>query len=362
MKKECIKLAESYALELNNFLENKNQAPKEFLNSAFRKYVCPVAIEPKFGGIGGNFSDIYIFNKITAEKTGNTGAALTGLISQIVLKIIDRYGSENLKKNIFTQALEKGTIFSFAVSEPKTGPHPKHMKTTALKKNNKYILKGIKTFITNGPVCDYSLVTAITREDKKKYYSILIAPSNHPDITSEHIENLPFFKDSFHGTLNFDSAALDSSALLGEEDKAYEKIVMKFRKYEDILMAGTVLGACSNLFNSVTSKLNTAELEKNIFYESGSIKVLLKTLDFLSLKACEELENENEITDYLHIFFRMEADTLVDKIKNLCNENSASLDSKEKEILNDLENAGKIAFKAYFNKTIKIGENKFFNV
>lgn len=57
-------------------------------------------------------------------------------------------------------------VGSLAMSEPDSGSDVTSMKTTAVKKGDRYILNGSKMWITNGPSADLVVVYAKTEPEK----------------------------------------------------------------------------------------------------------------------------------------------------------------------------------------------------
>lgn len=343
--------------EIKHFLEKKDVSNKSFFNHIFSKYCSKHALGEEFNGSGGKFKDIYLFTKELTKETANIGISLSVLINLLILKIISIYSDKNQKEKYLKNAIEKGFIFSFAVSEPKAGPHPKFLKSFAEKKNGAYFLNADKTFITNGPVCDFSIIIAITSVDERKRYSAFFVPTDSKNIKIESIENLPFFKDCPHGSIKINNFKINENEILGKKDKAYDDLVMSFRKYEDILMAAPVLGALEYLLSSVITKNKTIE-DKNFYYETGALLASVKALDFLCKKACEELESGKNTTEFIHLFFREEIKSLIERFDNLCKTFELTLENNEKQILEDLSSSGKIAFKSAWNKLVKLAKNE----
>lgn len=350
-------LAIKAAKEIDAFLLlNDTSGIKEFLNSLFKDFCSFPAVKKDYGGTGGSFEDIYNFNKVLAYETGNLGFSVSILINQIILRFISDYGTDEQKSIYLKKAISSGSVFSFAVSEPGHGPHPKFLETKATENNDHFILEGIKTFITNGPVSDFSLVIAITDQKDKKYYSCFIIPTNQEKIEIEAIENLPFFKNSPHGTIKFNSVYMEKDSIIGERGTAYQDIVMTFRKYEDILMAAPVLGSLKHLLKYIHNKTDFTTCDKELMFEIGRLKAYVESIDFLCLKTCRELEKKNSVTDYVHLFFREEIKTIVERFLNICQKFHIDPGEKEAELLKDLKSSGEIAYKAAYNKMVKLSQ------
>ena len=59
-------------------------------------------------------------------------------------------GSEEVQKEYLGMLTEEPRLASFCLTEPDAGSDVSGMKTTAVKKGDKYVINGTKCFITNG--------------------------------------------------------------------------------------------------------------------------------------------------------------------------------------------------------------------
>jgi len=71
-------------------------------------------------------------------------------------------GSDAQREKYLTKMITGEWIGGFGLTEPEAGSDAAGMKTTAVKKGDKYILNGSKMFITNGPVGHHFVVIAVT--------------------------------------------------------------------------------------------------------------------------------------------------------------------------------------------------------
>jgi alkylation response protein AidB-like acyl-CoA dehydrogenase len=72
------------------------------------------------------------------------------------------FGSEEQKKHYLPGLCSGELIGGNAMSEPGSGSDAYSMRTTAVKKGDRYILNGSKIWVTNGPVADLLVVFAVT--------------------------------------------------------------------------------------------------------------------------------------------------------------------------------------------------------
>jgi butyryl-CoA dehydrogenase len=77
------------------------------------------------------------------------------------------YGSEELKRKYLSPAVRGEKIGAFALTEPDAGSDASGIRTTAVRQEGGYRLNGLKTFITNGTICDFVTVAAYTDPTKR---------------------------------------------------------------------------------------------------------------------------------------------------------------------------------------------------
>ena len=89
------------------------------------------------------------------------------------------YGTEEQKKRWLPKLATGEMIGAIAMSEPGTGSDLQGVRTTAVKKGNRYVLNGSKTFITNGQHANLVIVVAKTDpKERAKGISLLVVETD----------------------------------------------------------------------------------------------------------------------------------------------------------------------------------------
>jgi alkylation response protein AidB-like acyl-CoA dehydrogenase len=119
-----------------------------------------------YGGSEAGAIGACIFTEEMAKA--NSGVA-AGAMAHVNLALMPVYvfGTEEQKKKYLVPGIKGEKIGAFGLTEPYAGSDVQGIRTTAVKKNGKYIINGSKTFITNGSVADFVLVAAYTDKSKK---------------------------------------------------------------------------------------------------------------------------------------------------------------------------------------------------
>ena len=122
-------------------------------------------IPAEYGGLELSALDgLLIAEELAWGCTGiGTAMEANGLAQQPV--IIG--ASHELKQKYLAPMVDSPIMCAYAVTEPGAGSDVQGMKTTAVKKGDKWILNGSKMWITNAGVADWFFVVALTDADKK---------------------------------------------------------------------------------------------------------------------------------------------------------------------------------------------------
>jgi butyryl-CoA dehydrogenase len=78
------------------------------------------------------------------------------------------FGTEEQKGRYLAPAVKGERIGSFALTEPDAGSDATSIRTTAQKRDDRYIINGTKTFISNGTICHFVTVAAYTDPTKRR--------------------------------------------------------------------------------------------------------------------------------------------------------------------------------------------------
>jgi alkylation response protein AidB-like acyl-CoA dehydrogenase len=124
--------------------------------------LCPTVPE-EYGGLGLDFG----YNAVIDEEVAYNGATLGfSLQSDIVADYLVAYGSEEQKQHWLPRLVSGETVTAIAMTEPGAGSDLQGIKTTAKRDGNHYVVKGSKTYITNGQTADLIIVVAKTDPDR----------------------------------------------------------------------------------------------------------------------------------------------------------------------------------------------------
>ena len=110
-------------------------------------------------------------------------AVVMSVHNSIVCESLYRLGTEDQKKRYLKPLAAGDIIGAFAMTEPHAGSDPVRQSTTAVRKENEYIINGTKRFTTSGRNAGLVIVTAITDEAKRHHgiSAFLVEKGTHKD-------------------------------------------------------------------------------------------------------------------------------------------------------------------------------------
>ena len=213
-------------LELRKYVRKKS-AKAGFLNMFVPKELGGMGLGP----LTSVFTNISLHAKYGPGRpliTPGKGLLITPIIagfvdgpSPVILEL-----SDELKKAYLPSMLEGEKTLCFALSEPEAGSDIWSLKTRAERKNGKWVINGLKQWITNGPYADFCVVFAVTDPDLLK--------QKKGGITTFFVEKergwkvqsvIPYMGHvgSDTGILSFDNVEVPDSHVIGEVNFGFIK-------------------------------------------------------------------------------------------------------------------------------------------
>ena len=123
-------------------------------------------VDPKYGG-GGMDTLSYAIAMEEISKIDASASVVMSVNNSLVCWGLETYGTEEQKQKYLTKLATGESIGAFCLSEPEAGSDATSQKTTAIEKDDHYVLNGTKNWITNGGTADFYLVIAQTHPELK---------------------------------------------------------------------------------------------------------------------------------------------------------------------------------------------------
>lgn len=182
----------------------------------------------EYGGLGLDLFYTVIFLEELQKINSGGFAANMWAHAYLAMTHLNKEGDDRIKREYLTPSIDGDKIGCLCITEPFGGSDVAGMRTTAIKKGDKYIINGSKTFITNGVYSDYLVVAAKTNpEDKHKGMSIFVVDRDASGISSTKLDKLGW-RASDTAEIAFDNVEIPAENLMGEEGKGFPYIMQHF--------------------------------------------------------------------------------------------------------------------------------------
>lgn len=201
------------------------------------------------GGDGGGYAAIAAADAALVEFGGAPGFGGAWAVHQMVARfMIAGFGSAAQQAALLPGLASGELTIGVSISEPGAGAHPKHLKSTATPIADGFLLNGVKSYASNGPISDYFLVFAITaQEGAQKRFSAFLVPRGSAGVEEIPSPPLAFLRPSQHCGLRMTDCTVPESSLLGARDGAFETMAMPFRDIEDAVGSAGMAAAMGRL-------------------------------------------------------------------------------------------------------------------
>jgi alkylation response protein AidB-like acyl-CoA dehydrogenase len=192
------------------------QFPWEIVKAAYDEKIINASLPVEFGGYGFSILD----GALASEELGYgcTGIGICIDASTLALTPLLLSGSDEQKKRIFGEIIEKKGVAAYALTEPNAGSDVQGIKSTAIRNGDKYILNGHKRFITNGEVAEYITVFALADPDRgSRSLSAFAVQKDTPGITMVSRLEKMGQRASVQNEIKFENVEIPAANILGGE-------------------------------------------------------------------------------------------------------------------------------------------------
>ncbi len=197
--------------------------PRELIRKLGELGLLGIIYPESYGGAGMGYIEYALIVEELSAIDPSLGLMVAAHNSLGTLHIFT-YGSEEQKKKYIPRLMSGESLAAWALTEPACGSDAKALKTTAVRKGDKWILNGSKTFITNPNYSDYTVVIARTDPEKgTRGISAFVVEKGTPGFNiSENMHKLGM-RASDTAELSFDECAIPAENILGAEGDGFRQ-------------------------------------------------------------------------------------------------------------------------------------------
>jgi len=225
-------------------LDERRAYPEQFVQALTQAGWLAALIPEEYGGSGLGIAEASVVLEEVNRSGGNSGACHAQMY---IMGTLLRHGSAEQKRR-YLPGIASGAVRlqSFAVTEPTTGSDTTKLKTTAVRRGDRYVVNGQKVWTSRVQHSDLMLLLARTTpvsETKKKseglsVFLVDLRGSVGKGITVRPIRNMPNHETN---ELFFDNLEVPAQNLIGEEGRGF-RYILDGMNAERILIAAECVG------------------------------------------------------------------------------------------------------------------------
>jgi acyl-CoA dehydrogenase len=277
-------------------IDEQRGYPEEFVNALTKAGWLAALIPQEYGGSGLGLTEASVIMEEINRSGGNSGACHGQMYNMGTLL---RHGSEQ-QKSIYLPKIASGELRlqSMGVTEPTTGTDTTKIKTTAVKKGDRYVVNGQKVWISRVQHSDLMILLARTTplsDVKKKSEGMSIFLVDLRDAIGNGLTVRPILNMVNHETneLFFENLEIPEENLIGEEGKGF-KYILDGLNAERTLIAAECIGDGYWFIDKVTKYANERIVfgraigqNQGVQFPIAKAYVNLEAANLMRFKACE---------------------------------------------------------------------------
>jgi isovaleryl-CoA dehydrogenase len=244
------KWADSWLEPQMEEMEKKQACPPELFKELAKLGVNGIAFEEEYGGAGLGYMETCIVYETIGRVSSGIAGGVIGPSQTLCFDNLRRNAKKEHIKEVIPKSCAGEYIGALGITEPNAGSDAMSMRTTAVKKGDKYIINGSKIFITNSPIADVMLFYAKTDppQGANGISGFWFYLKGMKGVTVEKIDKWGF-RTSPTGLVTFEDVEIPEENLVGRLNKGVSVLTSGLCT-ERITLSGSILGmqrACIEL-------------------------------------------------------------------------------------------------------------------
>ena len=208
--------------------ERVGELPRDLSRKTAAAGLLGVGFPESVGGEGGDAADVAIICE-ELHEAGTPGGVFASLFTVgIAVPHMIASGDARLIDTFVKPTLAGDLIGSLAITEPGGGSDVGHLRTTAVRDGDHYVVNGAKTYITSAVRGDYVVAAVRTGGDGATGISMLLIEKGTPGFEVSRKLAKMGWKSSDTAELSFTDARVPAENLIGAENTGFAQIAMGF--------------------------------------------------------------------------------------------------------------------------------------
>ena len=277
-------------------IDEQRVYPEAFVNALTQAGWLAALIPQEYGGSGLGLTEASVIMEEINRCGGNSGACHGQMYNMGTLL---RHGSPAQKEKYLPRiASGEWRLQSMGVTEPTTGTDTTKIKTSAVKKDGRYVINGQKVWISRIQHSDFMILLARTTplaEVKKKSEGMSIFMVDLREAEKKGMTVRPILNMVNHETneLFFEDLEIPEENLIGEEGKGF-KYILDGLNAERTLIAAECIGDGYWFLDRVTNYVKDRQVfgrpigqNQGVQFPIADAFIEVEAANLMRWKACE---------------------------------------------------------------------------
>ena len=230
--------------EYHRKIDGERGYPEAFVDALTKAGWLAAMIPHEYGGSGLGLTEASVIMEEINRSGGNSGACHGQMYNMGTLL---RHGSK-AQKDLYLPKIASGEwrLQSMGVTEPSTGTDTTKIKTTAVKKGDRYVVNGQKVWISRVQHSDWMILLTRTTplaevQKKSAGMSIFMVDLRQAERSGLTVRPIPNMVNHETNELFFENLEIPAENLIGEEGQGF-KYILDGLNAERTLIAAECIG------------------------------------------------------------------------------------------------------------------------
>ncbi len=282
--------------EYHRKIDEQRGYPEAFVDALTKAGWLAALIPHEYGGSGLGLTEASVIMEEINRSGGNSGACHGQMYNMGTLL---RHGSPAQKAHYLPKiASGEWRLQSMGVTEPGTGTDTTKIKTTAVKRGDRYVVNGQKVWISRVQHSDWMILlartTALAEVTKKSEgMSIFMVDLRQAEKSGMTVRPIPNMVNHETNELFFENLEIPEENLIGQEGKGF-KYILDGLNAERTLIAAECIGDGYWFLDRVTKYVNERIVfgrpigqNQGVQFPIADAYIEVEAANLMRYKACE---------------------------------------------------------------------------
>jgi acyl-CoA dehydrogenase len=289
-------LCAQYPDEYHRKIDEQRGYPEAFVDALTKAGWMAALIPQEYGGSGLGLAEASVIMEEINRSGGNSGACHGQMYNMGTLL---RHGSKAQKEHYLPRiASGQWRLQSMGVTEPTTGTDTTKIKTTAMKKGDRYVVNGQKVWISRVQHSDWMILLARTTpladvKKKSEGMSIFMVDLRQAEQSGMTVRPIPNMVNHETNELFFENLEIPEENLIGQEGRGF-KYILDGLNAERTLIAAECIGDGYWFLDRVTKYVNERIVfgrpigqNQGVQFPIADAYIEVEAANLMRYKACE---------------------------------------------------------------------------